>query len=197
MRLIRFILLFIAVNSALASQSQKAGSFDTSSFKKDIKRYFIKLGLPGLSVCVVHKGNIVYRHVEGYADLSKKTPITANSLFPIASVTKGFTAVLMMKYAEEGKISLDDPLLKYPFFRLGYSPASISPDVRLKHFLSQTSQSGPGLDFVYNGGRFNYIYGVFEKLSGQQTVPKAYFQELQRNILYPLHLSSTLPGLPW
>src|SRR5918993_3777649 len=177
MRFIRLVLFFMAANSALTSQSQKVGSFDTTTFKKDLKTYFTKLGLPGLSVCVVHKGNVVYRQVEGYADLSKKTPITANSLFPIASVTKGFTAVLMMKYVEEGKISLDDSLLKYPFFRLGYSPASISPDVQLKHFLSQTSQSGPGSDFVYNGGRFNFIYGVFEKLSGHQTVPKAYFLE--------------------
>ena len=195
----RFVLLisFFVINLLKAgAQSPKTTLFDTVSFKKEMINYFNKLKLPGLSVAVVHQGKIIYRQTEGFADTVKRTPIQANSIFPVASITKSFTAVLLMKYAEEGRISLDDYLLDYPFNRMGWAVTSINPDVRLKHFLSQTSEGEPGINFIYNGSRFNYLYGVFEKISGQQTIPKAYFEELQKNILTPLHLTSTFSGYP-
>ena len=196
MRIIQAILFLIVISLTVAGQPQKVNVFDTANFKKEISGYFTKLKIPGLSVAVVYKGKIIYRQTEGFADVSKKTAIQLNSIFPVASITKTFSAVLMMKYVEEGKISLDDYLLKYPFNRIGWSPTSVNANVRLKHFLSQTSEGEPGKDFVYNGGRYNYIYGVFEKISGQLNLPKAYPEELQKNIIGPLHLKSTLTGFP-
>ena len=196
MRLILIISFLLVISLTVLAQPQKTDVFDTISFKQEISGYFTKLKLPGLSIAVVYNGKIIYRQTEGFADLNKKTAILPNSIFPVASITKTFTAVLMMKYAEEGKISLDDYLLKYPFNRIGWSLTSINPNVKLKHFLSQTSEGEPGTDFVYNGGRYNYVYGVFEKISGQLNVPKAYPEELQKNIIGPLHMKSTLQGFP-
>lgn len=171
-------------------------TFDTTAFKAEIERHFQQFRLPGLSVAVVKDGEVIYRQNEGYSDIQSKTPIRNNSIFPIASVTKTFASVMMMKYQEEGLISLDDYVLDYPLFKYGWSFTSIQPNVKLKHFLSHTSEGIPGTHFIYNGKRYNYIYGVFEKFSGQLTLPMAFAQELQKNILDKLDMKSTLSGFP-
>ena len=67
--------------------------------------------------------------------------------------------------------------------------------MRLKHVLSHTSERVPGDSFVYHGGRYNFVYGVFEKLSGLK-FPQAFTQELHTRILQPLGMESTLAGYP-
>jgi len=102
---------------------------------------------------------------------------------------------MMMQYQQEGRISLDDPLIKYPFTSVGFFPQRIDPNVQLKHVLSHTSESTPGTAFVYHGGRYNFIYGVFEQMSGLK-FPQAYTHELETRIVQPLGLQATLAGYP-
>lgn len=191
-----FIIILLCLTGIGEICGQVTASSEAARFRVEIANHYKKLHLPGLSVAVVRDGQIIYRQTEGFADLEKKTPIRKDSIFPVASITKSVTALMLMKYAEEGKISLDDYLLKYPFVRIKWSVNSISPDVKLKDVLSNTSEGTPGQNFVYNGLRFNFLYGVFERISGQQTIPKAYPQELQKNIIEPLGLKSTLSGYP-
>ena len=54
----------------------------------------------------------------GYADLAAKRPMTADHLLEIASVTKTMTGVVMMQLVQEGKVSLDDPAVKFPSCRV-------------------------------------------------------------------------------
>jgi CubicO group peptidase (beta-lactamase class C family) len=73
-------------------------------------------------------------------------------IFYLASLTKTFTAVMMMQCVQEKKISLDDYLLDYPFLSVGLSSDRlIDPNVKLKHVLSHTSEGKPGDTFVYSG----------------------------------------------
>lgn len=65
------------------------------------------------NVLVAEKGKIVYQKSFGYADFKQKTPLTAESVFNIASVSKQFTAAAVMIAVERGLLSLDDPLAKY------------------------------------------------------------------------------------
>lgn len=190
------ILLCLSGTLPLFGQSSETKEFETKIFRSEIAKLYKKLRLPGISAAVVRDGRIIYRQREGFADLEKKTPIREDSIFPIASITKTFTGVMMMKYAEQKKISLDDYLLEYPFVSIKWSVTSISPEVKLKDVLSNTAEGEPGQNFVYNGLRFNFLYGVFERVSNQQTLPKAYAQELQKNIIEPLGLKSTLSGYP-
>lgn len=153
------------------------------------------LKLPGLSLAVVQDGNIIHRLKVGYSDLESKRPIADDNIFWLASVTKTFSAVMMLQYESEGRISLDDAVIKYPFVSVGFFPWRVGPNVRLKHVLSHTSEGTPGTSFVYHGGRYNFVYGVFQQMSGFK-FPDAYHRELFERITEPLGMESTLPGVP-
>src|SRR5690349_15421506 len=69
---------------------------EIQNFTEEIKAHAALFKLPGFAVAVVEDGKIVYRLNEGYADVEKQIPVGDDSIFPIASITKTFTAVMMM-----------------------------------------------------------------------------------------------------
>ena len=77
----------------------------------DLMRSFIeKHRVPGAALAVVDHGRLVYARGYGYADLATHEPVTPDSLFRIASLSKPITAVAILKLAEEKKLGLDDPV---------------------------------------------------------------------------------------
>lgn len=183
---------FLNTVSALALAQQAPPSLEAA-----LKHTARDLRLPGFVAGVVRNGKLDTVITDGYADLEKPTPITREHIFYVASLTKTFTAVMMMQYAQERKISLNDYLLDYPFLTIGLTPNRIlDPNTRLKHILSHTSQGTPGDQYLYNGNRFNFVYGVFEKISGNTRHYDACAQELAKRITKPLGMTSTLSGHP-
>lgn len=73
------------------------------------ERYVASDKLPGLDVLVARDGEAVYRHVSGKAR-ADGTPLKADAIYRIASMTKPLTSIAFMMLAEEGKIALDDPV---------------------------------------------------------------------------------------
>jgi CubicO group peptidase (beta-lactamase class C family) len=69
--------------------------------------------VPGAVVMVLRKGKIAYYEAFGYRDKEKKIPMTRDSIFRIASMTKPFTSLAIMMLAEEGKIQLPVPVSRY------------------------------------------------------------------------------------
>ena len=69
--------------------------------------------LPGLGMAVVGPGQPVWQHYLGVANATTKTAITADSLFPAASLGKPIFACVVLKLAEDGAIDLDRPLNQY------------------------------------------------------------------------------------
>src|SRR5262245_24177631 len=69
--------------------------------------------IPGAVVAVLKFGKTIHRKAYGIANLESDTPMTTDSVFEIASVTKPFTAMAVMQLVEEGKIALEDPITKY------------------------------------------------------------------------------------
>jgi CubicO group peptidase (beta-lactamase class C family) len=119
------------------------------------------LGLPGFVAGVVRDGKLSLVQAEGFADLESRTPMRQDHIFYVASLTKTFTAVMMMQYVREKKISLDDYVLDYPFLSVKFtSDRLIDPNVKLKHVLSHTSEGKPGDNYVYHGGRYNFVDNV-------------------------------------
>lgn len=75
---------------------------------------FIDGGELAGAVCVVgRKGGVVHESVTGMRDLAAKAPMTKDTLFRIASMTKPITAIGIMILADEGKLSPDDDVAKY------------------------------------------------------------------------------------
>jgi CubicO group peptidase (beta-lactamase class C family) len=102
--------LVIAIAASLFVSPVQAQSRD-AGFTRRLHRIAVQLDLPGFSAAVVRDGKIVYRHQEGIADRKTGAPITAGSLFGIASVTKSMTGIILAQLEAEGKIRLGDPLL--------------------------------------------------------------------------------------
>ena len=90
---------------------------------------------PGAAVLIMQGGNTIYSRCFGLADMVTREPVTFATNFCIASVSKQFSAVALLQLAEEGRLSLSDPLSKFfpefqaPFFK----------DITLHHILSHTS----------------------------------------------------------
>jgi D-alanyl-D-alanine carboxypeptidase len=74
-------------------------------------------GLPGIAVGVVSDQQLVWSSGFGFADVKAKIPMTAQTNFRMASHSKLFTAIAIMQLREDGKLRLDDPVVKYlPWF---------------------------------------------------------------------------------
>ncbi|RYY61556.1 MAG: class A beta-lactamase-related serine hydrolase, partial [Chitinophagaceae bacterium] len=77
------------------------------------KRYAADNHYPGLVFGVMVDGQLIYKGEYGYLDMDKKIPARSSSLFRIASMTKSFTAMAILKLRDEGKLQLDDPAERY------------------------------------------------------------------------------------
>lgn len=69
--------------------------------------------IPGLSIGIALKGELIYTKGFGYSDLEHLVPVNLNTVFEIGSVSKQFTATAIMLLVKQGKLNLDDPIQKY------------------------------------------------------------------------------------
>jgi CubicO group peptidase (beta-lactamase class C family) len=150
---------------------------------------------PGCGVGVARDGRVIFERGYGMAHLERRAPITASTAFPLASITKAFTAMSVLIAAERGVLSLDDDVAKYV-------PAWSVPEPRvtIRHLITHTSgvrdaytllgwtpdngrslrdpivdilsrQRGlnftPGTEYQYNNGGYNLLGRILERASGQ------------------------------
>jgi CubicO group peptidase (beta-lactamase class C family) len=94
-------------------------------------------GVPGVAVGII-KGR--QRFVEGFGVTSVDHPLKVdeNTLFQIGSITKTFTATLVMILVEQGKLALDAPVRRY-LKDLNMKDARAAKDVTIKHLLTHTA----------------------------------------------------------
>jgi CubicO group peptidase (beta-lactamase class C family) len=109
-----YLFLLVLIIGAGSVQGQDRID-DTTGVKlrKAIENLKEKYRCPGVSVAIVHEDNIVYDLSLGYTDLENKTAVTMDSKFPVMSITKTFTATMLMQLREKGVVKLDDPVKKY------------------------------------------------------------------------------------
>jgi CubicO group peptidase (beta-lactamase class C family) len=91
-------------------------------------------GLPGFSIAVVRDGKTVYAAGFGARDPQKNLPATPDTLFGIGSVTKSFVAVAILQLAEQGRLTLDDPVSSYVPLELGRPGQPIT----IRHLLTHS-----------------------------------------------------------
>ncbi|MGJ3237152.1 MAG: serine hydrolase [Anaerolineae bacterium] len=172
--------------------------------------------LPGLALGLVHNGDLIWGKGYGYADLATQTPVTLDTRFRIASITKSFTAVAILQLYDAGKLRLDDPLTKYlEWFDLHYPDAppitiyhclthtsGLPRDATVPHwtendfqdwaeFVATTRQRQPMMpplqDFSYSNLAYSLLGGVIEAVSGQ-----SWADYVQTQIVAPLNMSDTI-----
>jgi CubicO group peptidase (beta-lactamase class C family) len=121
-RMMLATLLFILVASIASAQGipQATNPEKVGLSKERLQRISVWIQgdidkgiIPGAVVMVLRKGKIAYFEALGYRDREKKIPMTRDSIFRIASMTKPFTSLAIMMLAEEGKIQLPVPVSRY------------------------------------------------------------------------------------
>ena len=95
---------------------------------------------PGLAYGIVADGRLIHVKGLGVQDVEARRPVTAESLFRIASMTKAFTALAILKLRDEGKLSLDDLAERHvPEMRDWRYPTSDSPRIRISDLLTHSA----------------------------------------------------------
>ncbi len=102
-----------------------------------LQEIIARWGIPGLGVGIVEDGEIVYARGFGVQSLETGVPVTPDSIFCVASITKCFVATSVMQLVEQGRLHLDMPLIQYlPDFRLDDERYT---HITLRQVLSHTS----------------------------------------------------------
>jgi CubicO group peptidase (beta-lactamase class C family) len=93
----------------------------------------------GVAVGIVRHGSLEFFHRHGFADIASNTPIDADTVFRIGSVTKPFTAIAVMQLHEQGLIDLDAPANDYlRAYELIPAEAGLGP-ATVRHLLTHTA----------------------------------------------------------
>lgn len=95
--------------------------------------------IPGAAIGVIVDGKLAYLKTYGVRDVATNAPVTSDTRFRIASMTKSFTAAAILQLRDAGKLSLDDPVAKYipELAKLKY-PTKDSPVLTIRHLLTHS-----------------------------------------------------------
>src|SRR4029077_7533668 len=109
----------------------------------DVDRLFRELAershVPGAAWGIVIDGELAHAGAFGVRDVAAKAPVDADTVFRIASMTKSFTAMSILKLRDEGRLSLDDAAEKYvPELKDLKYPTTDSPRITIRHLLSHS-----------------------------------------------------------
>lgn len=93
-----------------------------SDFEKYAEKSMKDWQVPGMAIAIVRGNDTIYMHSFGIRDISGNDPVTNNTIFNIASITKSFTTALVAMQVDEGKVNWDDKVIDHlPDFRM-YDP---------------------------------------------------------------------------
>jgi CubicO group peptidase (beta-lactamase class C family) len=152
-RIVCFAFVLLAVSASAQAPSSKAPPprFTDPDRRARLEQAFPEIDrivqefatanhVPGAAWGVVIDGDLVHAGVTGYRDVPSKAPVTKDSAFRIASMTKSFTAISILKLRDEGKLALDDPAEQYvPELKSLVYPTSDSPKITIRHLLSHAT----------------------------------------------------------
>jgi CubicO group peptidase (beta-lactamase class C family) len=159
-----------------------------------IKEVMDSSNVVGFSVAVVKHHKIIYTHSFGLKDIDKKLPLTDQSIFRIASISKSFTATSIMQLVEAGKLSLDDDFSKLVGFQVrnpkypntvitlrmimshtssvndsqGYFSLDVIDPAKNKDYAKCYNDYEPGKGYAYCNLNFNMTGAVIEKITGER-----------------------------
>ena len=205
-----FFIVFIVTGIFNVSAQAKVDKLD-----KLISTY-AEYGTFNGSVLVAEKGKVIYKKGFGLADMEWNIPNQSDTKHRLGSITKQFTAMLIIQLVEQGKLKLDVPISTYlpdypkkngdiitihhllthssgipnmtsfPGFVKDVMRKSYSPAQLVNISADSTLQFKPGERFAYSNSGYLLLGYIIEKVTG-----KSYEQVLQENIFTPLKMNNT------
>jgi len=131
----------VGCNRTADDEVQITSSLETADAYPEIDDYIARQmmdeDVPGLAVVIVQGEEIIYLKGFGVTSLSDPSPVTPQTIFDLASISKSFTALGVLSLRDEGLIDLDTPVQQYlPDFQLDDPRAA---DITVRQLLNQTS----------------------------------------------------------
>ncbi|MEO8762916.1 MAG: serine hydrolase [Ginsengibacter sp.] len=209
-----FIFLFTAIH--LHVEAQPATGTSSQTIIKNLDEYLTSAAehykFNG-SVLVAKKGNVLLHKGYGFKDALRKIFNDSNTIFQICSITKQFTAAVILKLQEEGKLSVEDKLSKYfPAYKYGdkitlvnllthtsgiYNYTNdideddsaivcnpVSKQRVLDAFNNKPLDFNPGTKFSYGNSNYYLLGLIIEKVTG-----RPYEDVLRETIFTPLTMN--------
>ena len=125
-------------NSGFADRSRSAKlQAALPAIDQTMRDFVAREHVPGAAWGTIIDGQLAHVGVTGFRDIASKLPVDRNTVFRIASMTKSFTAMSILKLRDEGKLSLDDLAERYvPELAALKYPTTDSPRITIRHLLS-------------------------------------------------------------
>jgi len=208
-RLLIFCLI-ILINNQLSNAQTKAAQIE------DLMSLYTEYGQFNGSLLVSEDGEVIYKNGFGKANMEWDIPNTSNTKHRLGSITKQFTAMLILQLVEEGKLQLDVPISTY---LLDY-PKTSGDKITLHHLLTHTAgvpnytsfpkffeetsrdpyipndftslfkdmelEFAPGERFAYSNSGYFLLGVIIEEVTG-----KSYEENLKEKIFQPLNMKDT------
>ncbi|MDB5696922.1 MAG: penicillin-binding protein [Sphingomonas bacterium] len=221
MRNIKLLAAAMAIAVPCAASAQPAPSVATEAAVARVDAIFSELvrekRVPGMTYGIVKDGRLLHVRAIGLRDAERGLPATVDTRFRIASMSKAFTAMAILKLRDAGKLSLDAPAEAYvPHLRGWRYPTSDSPRITVRDLLhhsagfvednpwgdrqqplsedSFSAMLGAGVPFANAPGLrmeySNYGYALLGRIVG--TVSGVRYQDyIGQQLLAPLQMRST------
>lgn len=215
MRMIKTTLAFCLLVSSACSQNHDTGEFDRATMDSLFAR--IENNRQGMgSISIFKNGEEVYQHSFGYADVKISMPATADTKYRIGSISKTFTATMIMQLVEEGKLTLDTRLSDFfpdiPYAQeitieqllrhrsglfnftssedyLKWMETPVTQEDLMQKFVEHGTVFKPDEKTEYSNTNYVLLSFILEKIEN-----KAYADILQERIIKPLKLENTYYG---
>lgn len=216
------ILLLTACGSRTGNLSNRSAQDPVQALRQEMERLGSELKIPGMSVAIVRNQKVIFAEGFGYADLANKIPATPATPYNIASITKTFSAAVLMKLVEQGHLNLDAQLAdiladadfpyknstihgyadlcreirsasKNPFFRYGSLIRNYRCDTEKITVRHHLTHTSQGTP----GQTYRYNGFLFQFLTyaAQQASGKKFDALLVDYIIAPLEMTRTIPGI--
>lgn len=210
---VAFITLFSPAQGAMLNDSERA------AIEAAVAAYQKASGAPGVSVYIDQGGQPGYTQTFGIADLEHNVPVTPETVFPIGSITKSFTALAVLQLVAAGRVDLEQPIGHYltdyqgPGSRArirellnhtsgipNYTNEVPGVGARLKRAATDRAQMlatfaaapllfEPGTAWSYSNSNYYLLGLLIEKVSGED-----YYAYVKEHIAKPLGLRSIASG---
>ena len=158
MRQIFIVAMFLVIelnNQNLSAQVIGDARILKTSIDSLIDTKMKESGIVGIGVGIIINKNVAWTRGYGYANRENKTPFTPSTVMNIASISKTFTGVCLMKAVEEGKVSLDEDINAYLPFKV-INPNFPEDIITLRHLATHTSGLADRYPFYTDS---TYFYG--------------------------------------
>lgn len=182
----------------------------TDDLRHYIPERMLEDGVPGLAISLIHDSRVVWSEGFGVASTITHRRVTPETVFEVASNSKGIAAYAALRFADQGKLSLDDPLVGY--LTEPWLPSSKYGDqITLRHVASHSSGLGddplfvekrialaPGTEFLYSSTGALYIQEAIEQITDtwlEDSAPQLVFEPLRMSSSSFINRPDLLPHM--